>query len=415
MAQQFTRVLPGDLITANLMNRLFEELELLETRVAALEAGGVQGAGVIITELRPSNTRRIGEPLTVIGRNFLNPPENNEVTIEGTRVPNSFFHSDSSETQLVFDIPDIPNLSSLSQPLTLTVRNSHGSATAPLTVQARLIPPSGGLDANYVEAPVIPVPVGGTVGVIQPGGQYVFRFTVKAIVNQQINSQLKVTMAGWDPQILAETGDAALGSTIQTTFPAGNVSTAVEKSVRVRVTAPPGGSGQLKLEATETSGFGLVNPDTATVDLAVGQPPQIPEDRVRVSIRSVSTGTQTQIIGTKVQFKRGTAANPNQFMGSMEFGISFKINGRFDYLASIRNPTGWGFAGTTLQLTPPNDTVSGASNSTLINRTATAFLSAGPGATNTDLIITIRSRSDSTPPVDPPVNTTFVQAITVVD
>src|SRR5215470_14959943 len=132
MPPQLPRVMPGDLITASLMNRLMDQLETLETRITALERAGGSQDIVVITDLQPSHSMRIGEILTVVGRNFLTPPENNEVTIAGVRVGANLFKFSSDVTHLVFDIPPVPNIETIPQPVTVQVRNRYGVATASL-------------------------------------------------------------------------------------------------------------------------------------------------------------------------------------------------------------------------------------------------------------------------------------------
>src|SRR4051812_15561766 len=75
MATQFQRVQPGDLITASMMNTLFDGFDSLEARVAALEAGGdgtsppSEIGAVVIANVTPQPVQA-GSSLTITGHNF---------------------------------------------------------------------------------------------------------------------------------------------------------------------------------------------------------------------------------------------------------------------------------------------------------------------------------------------------------
>src|SRR5262245_37118663 len=126
MAEQFGRVMPGDLIRAGDMNRILDTLDALERRVSRLEAVNQGDTGVVITRPLPSDPVSVivGSQLTVEGRNFAL-PEENVVTIENTRVTQ--FKSGSSATRLIFDIPPIPEVVGVNRKVVLTVSNTQGS------------------------------------------------------------------------------------------------------------------------------------------------------------------------------------------------------------------------------------------------------------------------------------------------
>ena len=85
MAQELENIQPGDLITSNLMNRIVDKLNSLETRVGLLEAVGPEGEAVVITGLLPSGPVGLGSELRVTGRNF-GLPSANVVTIDNIQV-----------------------------------------------------------------------------------------------------------------------------------------------------------------------------------------------------------------------------------------------------------------------------------------------------------------------------------------
>src|SRR2546425_12125117 len=117
MPPLFNDVQPGDLITADLMNRVLHEVQQLEDRLTALEEQGPTGGAVFITDL--SGTLRIGETLTVLGGNFEVPASLNIVTMDGVRIDR--FIAGSNDTTLVFGIPR--SLNGAPRTATLTINN----------------------------------------------------------------------------------------------------------------------------------------------------------------------------------------------------------------------------------------------------------------------------------------------------
>src|SRR5205823_1859720 len=173
------QVRPGELITAELINQILAELESLEVRVTKLEAGGVTTAPtpVDITDLLPHGPLHVDEELTIVGKNFLSPPENNDVSVAGVHIGGSLFKFSSDKEHLIFNIPPVTNLASLSQPVTVEVRNKNGSDSATLTLLPAVHPPTGRVELAYVIAPVMPdtPPEARRIQVAQP---YAFTYSL---------------------------------------------------------------------------------------------------------------------------------------------------------------------------------------------------------------------------------------------
>ena len=104
---------------------------------AAVENGGGNGGteGVVITGFIPTAAegRAIGEDLTITGKNFEIPVQNNTVTIGGVQVEppegatSPFLAGSGSET-LIFRIPDIPGIIDSPQDVEIVVVNKNGEA-----------------------------------------------------------------------------------------------------------------------------------------------------------------------------------------------------------------------------------------------------------------------------------------------
>ena len=137
MAPIFPNVLPGDLITAFDMNRVLQALSSLDDRVTRLEGSVISGAGVAITDLDPpSGTIKVGDPLTVIGRNFGISTGASRVYIDDLRI-DSFLQA--TDTQLVFPIPfSIVDVPPQGRSATLTVSNATSSAQRTLSLKPAL-------------------------------------------------------------------------------------------------------------------------------------------------------------------------------------------------------------------------------------------------------------------------------------
>ncbi|MEM7051207.1 MAG: IPT/TIG domain-containing protein [Acidobacteriota bacterium] len=116
----FNRVQPGDLITAEQWNQVLDLLENLDLRVQDIEDSGSQ-ALAITGLLPPQGPYRIGDPLTVLGRNFEHSLGAARVFLDGVRVTLDGLASD--DRRLVFQIPPVPGVSEPGTAVTLRVNN----------------------------------------------------------------------------------------------------------------------------------------------------------------------------------------------------------------------------------------------------------------------------------------------------
>lgn len=385
LARRRREVRPGELITAELMNQILAQLASLETRVAALESRDTTTATVptpaptpvAITELRPPGARRAGEELEVRGRNFLRPAENNRVRVGSVTVSPGQLKSRSSETLLVFDIPLVPEVQKEGGPVDVEVRNTNGVATARLQLLPVRSFPSGRLEVFYTMAPILPEAAPN----ITAGRSFDFIFSVAAFVDIEATYNLatKIT-SGWTAQVLRDSDSQPLN---QITL-AGDPLNGVRRDVRVRVTPPAGatsGTGSLELTVTESSGGGgvPVGRNPSPVEIVIGSPPPVPETRIRVSLRSISSGATEE--GGRIRYVPGTT-------GVVSFSIAVAagaaVAGNYTVTAEFRNPAGWTVnsppaAGTTF-------TVDNNGGGRPVNISAVASAS----ASDTDLIVNVR-------------------------
>lgn len=129
-------VRPGDLITADFMNRTLDRIDALEDRVDALEADGTDDGSVAITQLIPSGGAgdpiRIGQELRILGRHFGFSVGGHRVYFDGTLI--TAYKPGSSDNLLVVDVPSLPDLPPGGETVTLRVTNGSTFDTRTITV-----------------------------------------------------------------------------------------------------------------------------------------------------------------------------------------------------------------------------------------------------------------------------------------
>lgn len=126
-------VAPGDLITADLFNRMMSDINDLALRVATLEAASaVNVRRPEIFSITP-NPARVGQDIDILGAN-LNPALLSTISIDDARVPLARIKQ-GSPSRLVFAVPAISGLQAGPLQTTVTINNPAGSAQAPLTVR----------------------------------------------------------------------------------------------------------------------------------------------------------------------------------------------------------------------------------------------------------------------------------------
>ena len=130
MAYQSRVHQPGDLIPSDEWNAISAAVAALDSRVAILESRPQGGLAPIVSGRDPAGDVAVGSRLTVLGRNFLVPADQNTVTLGNAAIED--FLSGSDDEHLVFQIPDA--FTGLPQTLQLMVVNRNGTSV-PLNVR----------------------------------------------------------------------------------------------------------------------------------------------------------------------------------------------------------------------------------------------------------------------------------------
>lgn len=279
MAQQFVRVRPGDLIKSDLINRMMDEFESLESRVKKLEAVSSASTGkVVITEPNLTHKLRIGDPLNIVGKNFGLPTQN--VVLLEEKIIDTFESGSGDELLIVKAIPNIQNISETGREVTLTLSNAIGTATTKfILAQPAITKPTGTLQTKMTAAPV---------GDITANKGFTFTYTISALttMNDFYIIEPKVDL-GWKAELVDDQDNPIKPSELSIAK-SDPPTVATVRTAKIRVTVPSattGVEGNLTLSIRSKLNPDLKDTTGATV-LKVGAPPP-PPDQVGISLSGV--------------------------------------------------------------------------------------------------------------------------------
>jgi hypothetical protein len=313
MGTLFQDVRPGDLITAELINRMMHEIERLDTAVAALSVP----EGPHIDTLLPSGQLAMGAELQIVGSGF-GTPAHNSVTLDGVAaLP---IKNQSTGNLLVVDVPSIPDVPPQGRQVTVRVSNAVGFDTAPLAVtQAVPTIPSGQLAVTLAQAPA---------GNLVVGQSHLFLFTVKAITDLQDGYTVTATVdrPGWTAAIVDQVGNPAAA---EITIPVSPSPGGTTRTIGVLLTIPSGvaagTAGKLRLRvASKLNPTGLVG-SSGDIALEAGAAPPPPQDKVQVTRGSVLNGA---VVGEDVTIAAGAQAR-------VDFNALIKDPGQYSITFSL--------------------------------------------------------------------------------
>jgi hypothetical protein len=254
MATELHEVQPGGLIRAEFFNEMLRAVEDLRTRVAALEGEEptTTPTEVVIESVTP-RTVRMGEPLTITGRNF-GWTTGATVVFLGERLITAF--TSGSNTQLVFTVPDMPDFPASGLPLQLAVSNATDTDTDTVNVLPRAVAPSGDVAIAYV----------GTNPTTPTAGLFTIEYAVTSHVSMTVEVVLTpVVSTGWSPvRVLAGSPATPLPSN-RLTLP--RLET---RTVFVEITIPGGATTGTPFEVELRGASAGVVVATASRDFQIG-------------------------------------------------------------------------------------------------------------------------------------------------
>jgi hypothetical protein len=373
-AASLPQVRPGDLITAEFITGIVNVLKDLETRVEILETSGGTRSVTITAVTGTTVPARVRTRATAIGTNFATPAILNTVTIDGFPVT-SFSSIESTNTHLVFDLPQVPGLPQEGRSCHLVVTNANGVGSFDFTLAPVVQGATGTVEAGYAIAPIL-APGQSTVAL---GQSYIFTYKLNAFASAAANYLVQPTISGatgWLAQVLQDNGDQPTDGIVN--IP-GSV-TGSAKNVRIRVTLPAsGGAATLNVAVTSPENP-RVNPGFASpITISPGAPPPTPDNRVQISLAAPTPGP-----GGRIAFPRGQAT-------PVTVNLAVTQQGTYNISAAMLSATGWTNGGLdTTQFQVKTDPTAGKPANQLISATFTA----GASATATDLVFTVTRGTD---------------------
>jgi hypothetical protein len=338
MATVFTDVLPGDVITADLMNRMMHELQAQDVRLTKLETAGPVVVGPtppVITGLSPSAATgvHVGEDLHLLGQGF-GLPTQNVITIDGIRITTI---NSGSDTELVFTVPNLQGVGT-GKAVAITLSNPAGSASTATTVLPAVITiPSGQVFANLspTSPPTSPV----------AGQSFTYVFDVKGIVDLDETFTLAataVTTTGqqWTATIVDASDNPLVPAEIflaKATPPASTT-----QQARVRVAIPSGTAigttASLKLSVTSKR-KATITTQSGGDSIVVGSAGPVGQNNIVVSYNN-TTGPTGQPAATDVNNVTTIPAVNQDYR--MNLSVIYKTKGTYRIQAIPIADAKWG-------------------------------------------------------------------------
>ncbi|MBU8896480.1 hypothetical protein DRW03_24385 [Corallococcus sp. H22C18031201] len=375
-----SKVKPGDLISSALFNDLVDYLKAQDQRLTQLEASI---AVLAILDVLPAGLIRMGTEMRVLGRGF-GTAGLNTVLIDTVMV--TAFKAGSSDSQLIFDLPTIPNVPPEGRPVSLSVSNARGFASTTVQVgQALPTVPDGSIQATMAQAPT---------GTITAGGTYDFFYTLKVISNMDETFKLAATLqptgttGTWVTQVTDTTTQRTPLPNGELFMARGDAPNGTVKQIVVRATVPAGVTGSAKLRLVMTSKLNVqFTGSSGDFGFTVGstsQTPTIPLSRTLVSPTGALNTTTDE-----VQASPGTQV-------TLRFAADIPVAGTYQVTLSLPADTTnlWGAKLSSASPSTPlvwqfNMSAAGSTN---------IYVTVQPGATapaSADLSMTVVSTTDS--------------------
>lgn len=277
MANPLVKVKPGDLIASADWNDMVDAWSVLDARVTALE-GGTTGTALAITGLIPFlGPYRIGDTLTVLGRNFEFLTGGTRVFLNGVRVLT--FGTASTDTQLVFTIPPVPGVTEPGTSVTLRVSNSSGQEdTREIVLRPAAVILFGDVDVIWLA--VSPT-------TIQPDQPATFQYRIRSRASAEADFLI-------DPVIAVAANQSVWQGRLQVLDGSLNplsgrlihLTPTQEAVFHVRITSVPSGTAGVNAELSVTASSGGVTGTSGAIAFQVGQPMETPD----VTITLTPTG-----------------------------------------------------------------------------------------------------------------------------
>jgi hypothetical protein len=290
MAQIIDKVQPGDLITAQLINRIVDEINTLQAKVAGLEAVGPVGGQVFITDILPhSPLPRVGQQMHIIGQNFGFLIGATEVMLD-TNVRVDTFLSGSNDQNLIFTVPVIQNLPPQGRPVVVKVSNVHESAQKVVTILPVQLTLEGGVDVLFKNADPL---------TITPNNPVTFEFNLKSRASLAADFTITPEITGVsDPSIWQN--QIQVLNNLKVVVPNNKIPLNVNetKTFFVRIPVVPPNTTGVKFGLKVTASSGTIGGFDIPAEFTVGQAVVPPDPDTNLILNTGQGSTPVEFIPT---------------------------------------------------------------------------------------------------------------------
>ncbi|MGW7530845.1 hypothetical protein [Amycolatopsis sp. NPDC054798] len=266
MTDSVARVRPGDLIRAEDINLMLDLLANLNERVIALEDGKDPNAPRI-TAITPE-LPRVGDEMRIRGTNLGFSTGLSPVRFDTTAV--SAYKPGTSDTELIFTVPEIPGLPVGGRAVLLQVSNAKATTTRTITVLPK--PPilQGDIDLLY-DGPQPATPVAGQDFVLN------YRLNSRANLPATLTVIPTLSVPTWSMQVADATGQP--NPSRQFTVLAGK-----QLAFSIRMQIPAGtAAGTAFSVAARAEGAGIVA-DGGSQSFTIGQTAPVPDPDIELAV-----------------------------------------------------------------------------------------------------------------------------------
>jgi hypothetical protein len=326
MANGLQTVRPGDLITAQLFNDLLVKIEDLEQRIEVLEGDGGIGTGPLALTGRIPETGpyRIGDTLTLLGRNFEYSLNAARVFLNGVRV--SDFASGSSDTRLVFVIPPISGVTEPATEVSLRVTNRTDEVTDLLLLRPALPAMFGTVELGWLS--VSPL-------TFNPNDVVAFQFTITSRASQAADFLIDPVVGvaigqnTWQDRIRVL--DASLNPITNRVI---HLDPLQQRTFHVQINGIPAGTASTPFTLTVNASAGGVIGTSGALPFQVGQAVDPPD--TTITLHPIQSIPAPALVGDTV------TAVPGQPSVRVRFVAEFELAGVYDLdLPLAAGTTGW--------------------------------------------------------------------------
>lgn len=257
-------VLPGDIVESLGFNGVVDALQDLSQRLATLESGGVVGNGVAITSLAPAGDLRVGQEVTIFGRNFGFSIGAHRVFFDSARV--KVFKTGSTDEKLIIEIPEVSGVTESGTSVTLTAANFSSSDSRLVTLRPVKLNQQGNVALSFLNVTPTTITVGS-----KP--KFKYQLDAPVMLPQLVTIEPTVSIASLQGSIkVLDASDQELAGRQLMLQPGQST------QISVQLEAIPGGTTQFALDVKAT-GSGIAGsednrnfPLNAVIDTDQGVP-----------------------------------------------------------------------------------------------------------------------------------------------